>query len=113
MPSGNGRQDAGQITVRLHSVEFAGFDQGGDDGPVLRPGIVTSEERVFAIERNWTDRPLDSVGIHLDATVVEEQDQPAPVFGDVFQGFSGWRLCRDTGAVLGEPEFSVSIGIQT
>lgn len=76
--------------MRFDPVEFAGFDQGRDDRPILRPGIMASEERVFAVEGDRTDGALDGVGIQFDATVVEEQDQPVPVFCDVFQGFSGW-----------------------
>jgi hypothetical protein len=45
----NGDQDTGQIAMGFNPVEFAGFDQGRDDGPVLRAGIVTCEERVFAV----------------------------------------------------------------
>ena len=58
----------------LDPVEFAGLDQGRDDGPVLRAGIMASEERVFAVQGNWPDCALDGVGIQFDATVVEEQD---------------------------------------
>ena len=105
VPASNGCQDTGQIAMEFNPVEFAGLDQRRDDGPVLRAGIVTCEGRGFAIEGDGTDGALDGVGIQFDAAVVEEQDQPVPVFGDVFQGFSGWRFCRDTGAVLGEPEF--------
>jgi hypothetical protein len=79
--------------MRFNPIEFAGLDQRRDDGPVLRAGIVTCEERVFAIEGDGTDCALDGVGIQFDATVVEEQDQPVPVFGDVFQGLS----CRRFG----------------
>ena len=63
----------------FNPIEFAGFDQGRDDGPVLCPGIMASEERVFAVQGNWPDCALDGVGIQFDAAVVEEQDQPVPV----------------------------------
>lgn len=105
VPASNSCQDTGQIAMGFNPVEFAGFDHGRDDGPVLCSGIMACEERVFAVEGDWSDGALDGVGIQFDATVVQEPDQPVPVFGDVFQGFSGWRFLRDTGAVLGEPEF--------
>lgn len=104
MPCGDSCQDTGQIAVGLDPIEFAGFDQGGDDGPVLRASIMSGEERVFTVEGDGTDGALDGVGIQFDATVVEEPAQPIPVFGDVFEGFSGRRLGRDTGAVLDEPD---------
>ena len=72
VPASNGCHDVGQIALGLDPVEFAGLDQGRDDRPVLCASIVTGEERIFSVKRNWTDRTLDCVGIHLDATVVEE-----------------------------------------
>lgn len=90
--------------MRFGPVEFAGLNQGRDDGPVLCASIMPREERVFAVERNWTDRPLDGVVLEFDATVVEEPAQPVPVFGNLFQSLSGRGFSRDTGAVLGEPD---------
>lgn len=72
VPACDGFQDTGQIAMGLDPVEFAGLDQRRDDGPVLRSGIVASEERVFAVESDGTDGSLDGVGIEFDATVVEE-----------------------------------------
>lgn len=105
VPASNGCQDGGQIALGLDPVEFAGPDQGRDDGPVLRAGIVTCEERIFAIEGDGTDGALHGVAVEFDATIIKEQAQPIPVFGDVFQGLSGWRLGRDAGAVRREPDF--------
>ena len=76
----------------LDPIEFAGLDQGGDDGPVLRPGIVSGEERIFAVEGYGTDGALDWIVVEFDAAIGEEQAQPVPVFGDVFQGFSSRRF---------------------
>ena len=50
VPACDGGQDAGQMAMGFDPVEFAGFDQGRDDGPVLCAGIMASEERVFAVE---------------------------------------------------------------
>jgi len=72
VPACDGFQDTGQIAMGLDPVEFAGLDQGCDDGPVLRSGIMACEEPVFAVEGDGTDGALDGVGIQFDATVVEE-----------------------------------------
>lgn len=72
VPVCDGCQDARQISMRLDHVEFAGFDEGCDDGPVLRPGIVTSEERIFAVQGNGANGTFDGIVVELDATVVEE-----------------------------------------
>ena len=55
VPAYNGFQDGGQVAVRLDPVEFAGFDQGRDDGPVLCASVVPGEERVFAVQGDGTD----------------------------------------------------------
>ena len=68
----DGGQDTGKVAMGFDSVEFAGLDQGCDDGPVLRSGIMACEERIFAVEGDGTDGALDGVGIQFDATVVDE-----------------------------------------
>jgi hypothetical protein len=55
---GDGCHGTSQIAMRFNPIEFAGLDQRRDDGPVLRAGIVTCEERVFAIEGDGTDCAL-------------------------------------------------------
>ena len=54
-------------------VEFAGLDQGRDDGPVLYARIVHREERVFPVQGNGTDGALDRIIIELDAAIAQEQ----------------------------------------
>lgn len=80
-------------------VEFASLEEGGDYGPVLGSGVMTREECVLAVQRNRADRSLHGVGIQLDAAILEEQDQPVPVFGDVFQGLADWGFGRHAGTV--------------
>ena len=45
----NGCQDARQVAMGFDPVEFAGLNQGRDDGPVLCARIMTREECVFAV----------------------------------------------------------------
>ena len=71
-------EDVGEIGVRLDPVELAGFDERGDDRPVLAAAIGAGEERVLAIERDRPDGSLDGVGIDLDAPVVEEAGEALP-----------------------------------
>jgi hypothetical protein len=66
--------------VRLDPVEFAGLDQGRDDGPVLRASVMTCEECIFAVEGDGADRALDRIIVDFDAAIFEEEDQPSPVF---------------------------------
>jgi hypothetical protein len=48
-------EDVGDVGLRLDVVELARLDQRGDAGPVFGPLVMTSEERVLAIEN---DRPF-------------------------------------------------------
>ena len=58
MPVDDGHEGLGQIGVRLDGVEFAGFDQRGDGGPVLGTGVVARKEGVFAAQGNRADGAL-------------------------------------------------------
>ena len=87
----------------LDPVEFACLDQGRDDGPVLCASIMSRKERVFAVESDGSDGALDGIVVEFDTSVVEEQDQPVPILGDVFQSLTGRGFGRDAGTTLGEP----------
>jgi len=45
----DGGKGIGHPGVGIDSIELAGFNQGSDDGPVWRPGIVAFEEGVFRL----------------------------------------------------------------
>ena len=45
-------EDVGDVGLRLDVVELARLDQRRDAGPVFGPLVMTSEERVFAIEND-------------------------------------------------------------
>ncbi len=45
-------ENIGEVAERFDSIEFAGFDQRGDDCPVLGAAVRSGEECVLAIERN-------------------------------------------------------------
>jgi hypothetical protein len=72
VPASNGCQDGGQIAVGLNPIEFAGLDQGRDDGPVLCACVMTCEECVFAVEGNGADRALDRIAVDFDAAIFKE-----------------------------------------
>lgn len=103
MSHDDGAECRGQPDVGIDAVELAGFDQRRDDGPVLGTGIVTGEERIFSVERNRTDGPLDSIVVDLDAPIGQEQLEPCPVFGNVAQRFPDRSLRRDAGAMVIKP----------
>ena len=64
---------------------------------------MACEERVFAVQGNRTDAIFDSVGVDLDAAIVQKGLQPIPVVGDVGELFAKARFAGDAGALFGEP----------
>jgi hypothetical protein len=97
--------DTGQVAMRLDFVQLTGLDERREHGPVLGTCIVAREERVFSLQRDWADRAFDGVAVHLDATVCQEQDQPIPVFGDIFERVTSWRFARYLCAGMVQPCF--------
>jgi hypothetical protein len=45
------RQDVGKIG-RIDVIQLTGFNQGGDDGPVLGSAVRACEQRIFPVERD-------------------------------------------------------------
>ena len=70
--------DVGEVGLRIDGVEFAGFDQRGDDRPVLATAVGAGEERILTIEGDGADGAFDDVGVDLDAAIVEESGEPFP-----------------------------------
>jgi hypothetical protein len=71
MSADNADNDVGEVGLRIDVVEFAGLNQGGEDGPVLGAAIGAGEEMVFAAEGERADGALDDVGVDLDAVVIQ------------------------------------------
>lgn len=59
MPVQDGGDGPGQVTARLDPVQFAGFYEGSEDGPILGPGFVTGEEAVLATDGDISQK-IDS-----------------------------------------------------
>jgi hypothetical protein len=71
------------------------------------PRTVQQMTRQISIgEASYTElRILPSVAVHLDAAIGQEQDQPIPIFGDVFECRACWGLGRDLCAGMAQPCF--------
>ncbi len=89
----DGCEDAGQVAVRFDMVQFAGLNKRCEHRPVLGPGVVTGKECVLSLQGDGADRAFHGVAVHLDAAIAQEQDQPVPVLGDVFEGFASRGFC--------------------
>ena len=77
-PPAHALEDVLQVGIGLDVVELRGRDEGGDDRPPIGAAIRSREEVVLAAERDRADRPLDRIGVELDAAVVEESAEGLP-----------------------------------
>ena len=96
-----------QVGLRIDGVHLAGFDERGNDRPMLAAAIGASEEMVFTPEGDRTDGALDHIGVDLDATVVEEASKAVPARERVADRPRDARLAGDGGELGFEPEMQV------
>lgn len=68
---------------------------------------MSGKRHIPSIEINRPDGSLDSVVVDLDETVCQEELETIPVVRDVGQGFAERGFCRNTGAVMREPNLHV------
>ena len=102
--------DVRQIVMGIDAAEFAGFDERGDDRPVLATTIRACEERVLAVERDGTDSPLHDVGIDLDTTVIEEERQALPARQSIADRLGEFGLLADQAELLTQPWLRMVVG---
>src|SRR5438876_8432400 len=98
----------GEVGLRIDAVQFAGFDERSNAGPVLRALIVTGEECILAIKHHRANASFDDVGVELDAAVIKEAGEPVPMVQTVTDGFGDQGLARDARELLFEPPFDPS-----
>ena len=72
MPAGHALDHVLQVGIGLDVVELRGSDERRDDRPSIGPAVRPGEQVVLAAERDLADRPLDGVGVELDAAVIQE-----------------------------------------
>lgn len=93
----------GHVAEGIDPVELAGFDEGGDDGPVLGAAVGSGEQGVLAVEGNCADRAFDHVAVDLDAAVVEEAREPFPARERVADRLGELGLLADPAELLAQP----------
>lgn len=63
------------IAQRLDAIGLAGFDERGDDGPLLGTAVGAGEERILAVERKvigvFRDEDVGNHGLRRDAALDE------------------------------------------
>ena len=104
----NGLQFCLEVGVGFDAVQFAGLDQRGDAAPGAATLVMTREERIFPVQGNGPDYPLDHVAVHLDGPVLKEELQPLHVLGNVAELFTQSGLSGDPRTNGSETVFKVS-----
>ena len=95
-------EDVGQVGERVDVVQLTGFDQGGDDGPMLGAAVGACEQRVFPIERDRTDGAFDGV-VKLDAAIIDEARQALPARQRITDSLGKFALLADQGELCAQP----------
>lgn len=96
-------EGVGQVSERIDVVQLTGLDQRGDDGPVLGAAVGACEQRIFSVERDRTDRTLDSVVVELDTAIIDEARQALPARERIADGLGELALLADQGELCVEP----------
>jgi hypothetical protein len=101
-------QHVGQICFRIDAVQLAALDLRGQHRPVFRAFVAAGAQSILSAESNRADCALDSVGIDLDAAVIEEAHQPVPTVERIADGPGDRRTAGNRYQGLLEPGLSVS-----
>src|SRR5208337_5376473 len=65
--------------------------------------VVAGEECIFPVQSKGPDGTLDGVGVHLDASVVREQDEAVPVVKSIANGLGHFGAAGNEGHGLFDP----------
>jgi hypothetical protein len=69
---GNALERQREPGLRICVVHFRGLQEGSDSCPCPAAAVAAREQRVLARDCLRPDRPLDDVGVNINATVDEE-----------------------------------------
>ena len=103
-----------EVGIGLDAVKFAAFDQRTEHSPSMAAAIAAGEEMVLAAKCNRPDRPLDRVGIKLDATIMQETGQSLPSRERIADRFGQGASAGCKGELGFEPEpHGIDNGLRT
>ena len=81
MTIGEPGERLGQPGVGVDASDLAVLDQRSDNRPVAAALVGAREQGILAVEGQRPDRPLNGVGIELDAAIIKEDAEPVPAAG--------------------------------
>lgn len=85
MTCSDGFEGGLEVGEGLGAVDLCCGDERSDTAPGATAFIMAGEEGVLSRQGDRADQVLDSIGVDLDAAVVEEGLQPVPLPVDVGQ----------------------------
>ncbi len=74
-------QDIGHPCQRIDGIQFARLEQRRVHRPPRGAQVMTGKKAVLSAKTDPADRPLDGVGVDLDAAVVEVAQRAVPMIG--------------------------------
>src|SRR5215469_15587332 len=84
-------------------MQFCCLNQRSETGPTKCSLIVARKQAILFCHRNQAICPLDTVGVHLDAAVVQEAYQATPALETVADGLGNGALLRHGGELDFQP----------
>src|SRR6201991_957929 len=97
--------DVGEVGLRIDGIEFAAFDQGCGDCPMLGSAIGAGEERILPVQCYRPDAALDDIAIDLDPPVVDEAGKAVPTREGITDCLSELGLLADERELCAKPAF--------
>src|ERR1700723_4112512 len=86
------------------AVQFRALDERRNDRPMPSAAVISREKCIFTGYRNRPNGAFDGVGIQFQSTVIQKQDQTAPVVHCVTDCLGKGGSTRDTAELFGEPD---------
>ncbi|CCV11515.1 hypothetical protein MESS4_330064 [Mesorhizobium sp. STM 4661] len=68
----------GEPSERIDTVHFGGLQKGRDSRPLVSAAVAACKKRILSDDCLGPDRPLNDIGVDLDAAVGQEALEDSP-----------------------------------
>jgi hypothetical protein len=96
-------KNIGQVSLRVEAIQFCCLNQRSDACPIKCSLIVARKKAILFCHCDQAICPLDTVGVHLDAAVVQEAYQATPALETVADRLGNRALLRHGGELDFQP----------
>ena len=104
MAGGDGFEGGLEPGVGFDANHFRRFDERGDTALGSGAFVVAREQRILSCKGDWAGEVFDTVAVHLDTAVGEEELDAVPVARDIGQFLAETGFGRDADAMIAEPD---------